>query len=153
MAEVFIPNIGVEYELQSDWNPELEWVKRNLVLFRHFSFTGQKPTFVGKFYKVDPATKQYVEDDNGLPVLVDKYMNKTAYNPLFKSDDGSYVPVMIPFPTGTKIVISEFRRNGVISGPIDYVWLKVNSSPDKRLTKRVVEVTLEQFNGIDLKDV
>lgn len=152
MAEVFIPNIGIEYKLQADWSPELEWVKRNLVLFKHFNFTGQKQMFVGKYYKIDPATKQYEEDDNGLPVLVDKYINKTVFNPLFKSDDGTYVPVVIPFPSDTNIVISEYRQSGVGVSPIDVVWFKVVSSPDKRLTGRVVEVSLEQLNGIHLEE-
>ncbi len=151
MPAVFIPQVGQQYRVASEWMPELDWSDRNLVLFRNLKYTGVKEVSLGSYYKYDYATGRHEVDADGNYIREERTMKRTVPNPLFQSDDGTMVPVNVPFPVGTVIEVTQLKTG--YSNYINEIWCKVMECSDKRFTKRVFSITVEQITGADWEPV
>jgi len=151
MPATFIPQVGKQYELTAEWTTDLSWAKRNLVLLRNLKYTGKKAQLVGKYYVYNKTTGQIDYDENGKAIVEERFINKTVPNPLFKDDEGNMVPVSVSFPKNSVIELTKYHTS--YNGYISFVWLKVITCSDSRFTGRCIEVNLEQFNGVELKEI
>jgi len=149
MAVVFIPEVGHSYRVQSEWKPELDWTQRNLVLFRELKLTGTKEVSLGSYYKYDFVSGKILTDDNGNYIREERTMKRTVPNPLFQADDGEMVPVTITFPQDTVFELRQLKTGH--NNTIREIWCKIVSCSDKRFTKRVFSITVEQMNGAELE--
>jgi hypothetical protein len=113
--------------------------------------TGTKKVSMGFYYDYDHTNKMMRRDENGLPIRKEATMNKTVPNPLFRGDDGEMVPVMITFERGTQLALTEIRTS--FKGSINYFWFKVFSSPNKKTIGKVLSISLEEMNGVELEAV
>lgn len=148
MPCIFLPTVGDLYKLATDWNPEMEWENRNLVMFRALKLTGNVRVKSGYEYEWD-ENRKIVKDENGKAITKEIYVNRVTKNPLFRDDDGRFVPVVVNFPKDTVFELSQFKTS--YKGAINDVWIKIISSSDKRLINRCASVTVEQFNMAEVE--
>lgn len=149
MPSVFIPEVGMSYRITEEWKPMLEWVDRNLVLFRNLKLTGTKKISVGSYFKYDPKTGTHLKDANGAYIREEQFMNRTVPNPLFKDDNGNYAPVMITFPVDTVLELTKYKTG--YNNDIYAIWWKITECPDARYVKRVIEVLPDEMTGAVLE--
>lgn len=151
MPAVFIPEVGQVYRLTDEWKPMMSWDDRNLVLLRNLKLTGTKKVSLGTYYQYDTSTGRMLVDENGKPLREEKTINRTVPNPLFKDDDGKMVPVMVTFPKDTELELTQLKTS--YNNRIYSVWMKVRDCPDKRFLKRVLSVSVAEFNGAEMEHV
>ena len=137
-----LPLIGSTFTLTEDWEVELHWVKRNLVLLRKFNLTGMRDYVVGHRYERDPDTGTPLKDAAGSYIYTEVTRKETVPNPIFKDYDGNFAPAIITLLAGTEIWVSDI--GGSWGG---YVDLKITGGPDKRTKDRVLQVRFKAFNG------
>jgi hypothetical protein len=145
MPNVYIPQVGTQIEITEDWSPLLDWTPRNLVLFRKLKYTGTKAIKEGISYIWDNETNTVKKNADGSVMVVDRIVNRTVMNPLYRNDNNEMVPVVVLFEKGTILSLTEYKNS--YKGEINSVWLKVAHSEDPRYKERCVEISLDEFNG------
>lgn len=139
--KVYIPRSGEEFTLQNDWKVKVNWERSNLVWLSVFGWTGKKDRIVHSS-EYNSETKQFE--------TYEKVVGKeTAFNPLFKNDEGRYQPALCVVPAGTILKVSKYE---CIYGDIREVRIKCVSCPTKKkLKNRQLVVSLSQFNEIEVE--
>lgn len=143
-----ILQVRSKFKLISDWNVELEWTKRNLVLLREFKLTGMKETKYKTYRYLVDSNGQYILDIHGKIQVEEVVRRETVANPLFKHGD-KYTPAQVTLPAGLTIELTEYKVG--YRGAIREIHLKIVESPEKRLKDRVLSVSIAEMNKADIE--
>jgi hypothetical protein len=145
MPEVFIPQIEHVLELTEDWQVELSWDSKNLVMLKHFNLTGMKTFEVGDRLKYDDRGVAQ-RDEDGKFIREKIYRRETVVNPLFKDYEGRTTPALVTFPKGTRFRISKYNTG--YNGYISSVYMKCLESSKAGITGKNILLGRETFNGV-----
>ena len=147
MTKPFIPAAKKTYRVLEQVEISLDWVSRNLVLLRELGYTEMKQQESGYLVLRD-ENGDYVRDDRGDIQYSKTYRNVTSVNPLYVKDNGKTVSVPVYIQKDTTFTLSEYRDWGNRA-----IWVKFLTSPDKGFSKRVAEISIEDFQEMDIEEV